>query len=158
MEKKDNIKPIQLTPEELSLLKYELSPQYLKYLLECIEQGVTDIYKKIYRMSTFIGSNKKEYSIQVLRNIKENEKEILKFKKAYDLFSKIASSDLNNCKVYIALSPADKNEFIRKAQLRKKSLKDYGNNIKVFENITKTLTESIDKITTSTVMDEAVKD
>ena len=117
-----------LTEDEVLMLGYELSTDFLQKQVSIMQEKVNRVYKNLIKIAKYLttsknDSEKKYQSLEDLsKDIIKTEKEVRQFRANIAAIIQVAKADLNNTRIYFELDSARKNLKSH----RKQALKQLG--------------------------------
>ena len=151
-------KPYELTEDEVVMLGYELSTDFLQKQVSIMQEKVNRVYKNLIKIAKYLttsknDSEKKYQSLKVLSSdIKNTEDEVLQFRANIAAIIQVAKADLNNTRIYFEFeNEEEKNNFIKNLETRSNNLKQYQDNLKILISLNEKIKNVIEKVTLSNI-------
>lgn len=147
-----------LTEDEVLMLGYELSTDFLQKQVSIMQEKVNRVYKNLIKIAKYLttsknDSEKKYQSLEDLsKDIKKTEDEVHQFRVNIAAIIQVAKADLNNTRIYLEFeNEQEKNIFIKKLEIRKNNLKEYQDNLKILISLNEKIKNVIEKVTLSNI-------
>ena len=147
-----------LTEDEVLMLGYELSTDFLQKQVSIMQEKVNRVYKNLIKIAKYLttsknDSEKKYQSLEDLsKDIKKTEKEVHQFRANIAAIIQVAKADLNNTRIYLEFeNEQEKNIFIEKLEKRTNNLKEYQDNLKILISLNEKIKNVIEKVTLSNI-------
>lgn len=142
-----NNNQFKLEKEELKLMSYELSPEFLKKTINAIQENFNKVFKNYIKIAKFLQHNKKETLKDISEQIIKSQTDFLEAIKLYKVIVNILNCDINSSDIYIQFDSLEEfNKFKEKLHQRKKILVQYKQNMIDLEKINRRLTSTLEKI------------
>ena len=147
-----------LTEDEVLMLGYELSTDFLQKQVSIMQEKVNRVYKNLIKIAKYLttsknDSEKKAQSLEDLsKDIIKTEYEVLQLRANIAAIIQVAKADLNNTRIYLEFeNEQEKNIFIKKLEIRKNNLKEYQDNLKILISLNEKIKNVIEKVTLSNI-------
>ena len=148
-----------LTEDEVLMLGYELSTDFLQKQVSIMQEKVNRVYKNLIKIAKYLttskndSGDKKYQSLKGLSDdIKKTEEEVLQFRANIAAIIQVAKADLNNTRIYLEFeNEQEKNIFIKKLEIRNNNLKEYQDNLKILISLNEKIKNVIEKVTLSNI-------
>ena len=148
-----------LTEDEVLMLGYELSTDFLQKQVSIMQEKVNRVYKNLIKIAKYLttskndSGDKKYQSLKGLSDdIKKTEKEVFQFRANIAAIIQVAKADLNNTRIYLEFeNEQEKNTFIKNLETRKNNLKQYQDNLKILISLNEKIKNVIEKVTLSNI-------
>ena len=148
-----------LTEDEVLMLGYELSTDFLQKQVSIMQEKVNRVYKNLIKIAKYLttskndSGDKKYQSLKGLSDdIKKTEEEVLQFRANIAAIIQVAKADLNNTRIYLEFeNEQEKNTFIKNLETRKNNLKQYQDNLKILISLNEKIKNVIEKVTLSNI-------
>ena len=151
-------KPYELTEDEVVMLGYELSTDFLQKQVSIMQEKVNRVYKNLIKIAKYLttsknDSEKKSQSLEDLsKDIIKTEYEVLQLRANIAAIIQVAKADLNNTKIYLEFeNEKEKNSFIKNLEIRNNNLKEYQDNLKILISLNEKIKNVIEKVTLSNI-------
>ena len=151
-------KPYELTQDEVVMLGYELSTDFLQKQVSIMQEKVNRVYKNLIKIAKYLttsknDSEKKSQSLEDLsKDIIKTEYEVLQLRANIAAIIQVAKADLNNTRIYLEFeNEQEKNIFIKNLEIRKNNLKEYQDNLKILISLNEKIKNVIEKVTLSNI-------
>ena len=151
-------KPYELTEDEVVMLGYELSTDFLQKQVSIMQEKVNRVYKNLIKIAKYLttsknDSEKKSQSREELsKDIIKTEYEVLQLRANIAAIIQVAKADLNNTRIYLEFeNEQEKNIFIKNLEIRKNNLKEYQDNLKILISLNEKIKNVIEKVTLSNI-------
>lgn len=151
-------KPYELTEDEVVMLGYELSTDFLQKQVSIMQEKVNRVYKNLIKIAKYLttsknDSEKKSQSLEDLsKDIIKTEYEVLQLRANIAAIIQVAKADLNNTRIYLEFeNEQEKNIFIKNLEIRKNNLKEYQDNLKILISLNEKIKNVIEKVTLSNI-------
>ena len=147
-----------LTEDEVLMLGYELSTDFLQKQVSIMQEKVNRVYKNLIKIAKYLttsknDSEKKSQSLEDLsKDIIKTEYEVLQLRANIAAIIQVAKADLNNTRIYLEFeNEQEKNIFIKNLEIRKNNLKEYQDNLKILISLNEKIKNVIEKVTLSNI-------
>ena len=148
-----------LTEDEVLMLGYELSTDFLQKQVSIMQEKVNRVYKNLIKIAKYLttskndSGDKKYQSLKGLSDdIKKTEEEVLQFRANIAAIIQVAKADLNNTRIYFEFeNEEEKNSFIKNLETRTNNLKQYQDNLKILISLNEKIKNVIEKVTLSNI-------
>ena len=148
-----------LTEDEVLMLGYELSTDFLQKQVSIMQEKVNRVYKNLIKIAKYLttskndsGSKKYQSLIDLSNDIKKTENEVLQFRDNIAAIIQVAKADLNNTRIYLQFEKKQKkNRFIKNLETRTNNLKQYQDNLKILISLNEKIKNVIEKVTLSNI-------
>ena len=148
-----------LTEDEVLMLGYELSTDFLQKQVSIMQEKVNRVYKNLIKIAKYLttskndSGDKKYQSLKGLSSdIKNTEDEVLQIRANIAAIIQVAKADLNNTRIYFEFeNEQEKNSFIKKLEIRSNNLKQYQDNLKILISLNEKIKNVIEKVTLSNI-------
>ena len=147
-----------LTEDEVLMLGYELSTDFLQKQVSIMQEKVNRVYKNLIKIAKYLttsknDSEKKSQSLEDLsKDIIKTEYEVLQLRANIAAIIQVAKADLNNTRIYFEFeNEQEKNIFIKNLEIRKNNLKEYQDNLKILISLNEKIKNVIEKVTLSNI-------
>ena len=147
-----------LTEDEVLMLGYELSTDFLQKQVSIMQEKVNRVYKNLIKIAKYLttsknDSEKKYQSLEDLsKDIIKTEKEVRQFRANIAAIIQVAKADLNNTRIYLEFeNEQEKNSFIKNLETRTNNLKQYQDNLKILISLNEKIKNVIEKVTLSNI-------
>ena len=148
-----------LTEDEVLMLGYELSTDFLQKQVSIMQEKVNRVYKNLIKIAKYLttskndSGDKKYQSLKGLSSdIKNTEDEVLQIRANIAAIIQVAKVDLNNTRIYLEFeNEQEKNTFIKNLETRKNNLKQYQDNLKILISLNEKIKNVIEKVTLSNI-------
>lgn len=148
-----------LTEDEVLMLGYELSTDFLQKQVSIMQEKVNRVYKNLIKIAKYLttskndSGDKKYQSLKGLSDdIKKTEEEVLQFRANIAAIIQVAKADLNNTRIYLEFeNEQEKNSFIKNLETRTNNLKQYQDNLKILISLNEKIKNVIEKVTLSNI-------
>ena len=148
-----------LTEDEVLMLGYELSTDFLQKQVSIMQEKVNRVYKNLIKIAKYLttskndsGSKKYQSLIDLSNDIKKTENEVLQFRANIAAIIQVAKADLNNTRIYLEFeNEQEKNTFIKNLETRNNNLKQYQDNLKILISLNEKIKNVIEKVTLSNI-------
>ena len=147
-----------LTEDEVLMLGYELSTDFLQKQVSIMQEKVNRVYKNLIKIAKYLttsknDSEKKYQSLEDLsKDIIKTEKEVRQFRANIAAIIQVAKADLNNTRIYLEFeNEQEKNSFIKKLETRTNNLNQYQDNLKILISLNEKIKNVIEKVTLSNI-------
>lgn len=148
-----------LTEDEVLMLGYELSTDFLQKQVSIMQEKVNRVYKNLIKIAKYLttskndSGDKKYQSLKGLSDdIKKTEEEVLQFRANIAAIIQVAKADLNNTRIYFEFeNEEEKNNFIKNLETRSNNLKQYQDNLKILISLNEKIKNVIEKVTLSNI-------
>ena len=147
-----------LTEDEVLMLGYELSTDFLQKQVSIMQEKVNRVYKNLIKIAKYLttsknDSEKKSQSLEDLsKDIIKTEYEVLQLRANIAAIIQVAKADLNNTKIYLEFeNEKEKNSFIKNLEIRNNNLKEYQDNLKILISLNEKIKNVIEKVTLSNI-------
>ena len=147
-----------LTEDEVLMLGYELSTDFLQKQVSIMQEKVNRVYKNLIKIAKYLttsknDSEKKYQSLEDLsKDIIKTEKEVRQFRANIAAIIQVAKADLNNTRIYLEFeNEQEKNSFIKNLETRYNNLKQYQDNLKILISLNEKIKNVIEKVTLSNI-------
>lgn len=149
----------QLTQDEVSMMGYEFSTEFLQKQVNAMQEMVNKVYKNLIKIAKYLttsksdSGSKKYQSLKALSgDIQNTENEVLKVRNNIAAIIQVAKSDLNNTRIGLQFeNEIEKNRFIKNLETRRNYLKQYKNNLDTLEKLNEKINAVIEKVTLSNI-------
>ena len=148
-----------LTEDEVLMLGYEFSTDFLQKQVSIMQEKVNRVYKNLIKIAKYLttskndSGDKKYQSLKGLSSdIKNTEDEVLQIRANIAAIIQVAKADLNNTRIYFEFeNEQEKNSFIKKLEIRSNNLKQYQDNLKILISLNEKIKNVIEKVTLSNI-------
>ena len=147
-----------LTEDEVLMLGYEFSTDFLQKQVSIMQEKVNRVYKNLIKIAKYLttsknDSEKKYQSLEDLsKDIIKTEYEVLQLRANIAAIIQVAKADLNNTRIYLQFeNEQEKNGFIKNLETRTKNLKEYQDNLKILISLNEKIKNVIEKVTLSNI-------
>ena len=148
-----------LTEDEVLMLGYELSTDFLQKQVSIMQEKVNRVYKNLIKIAKYLttskndSGDKKYQSLKGLSDdIKKTEEEVFQFRANIAAIIQVAKADLNNTRIYLEFeNEQEKNSFIKNLETRTNNLKQYQDNLKILISLNEKIKNVIEKVTLSNI-------
>ena len=148
-----------LTEDEVLMLGYELSTDFLQKQVSIMQEKVNRVYKNLIKIAKYLttskndSGDKKYQSLKGLSDdIKKTEEEVHQFRANIAAIIQVAKADLNNTRIYLEFeNEQEKNSFIKNLETRTNNLKQYQDNLKILISLNEKIKNVIEKVTLSNI-------
>ena len=148
-----------LTEDEVLMLGYEFSTDFLQKQVSIMQEKVNRVYKNLIKIAKYLttskndSGDKKYQSLKGLSSdIKNTEDEVLQIRANIAAIIQVAKADLNNTRIYREFeNEQEKNGFIKNLETRTKNLKEYQDNLKILISLNEKIKNVIEKVTLSNI-------
>lgn len=148
-----------LTEDEVLMLGYEFSTDFLQKQVSTMQEKVNRVYKNLIKIAKYLttskndsGSKKYQSLKDLSSDIKKTENEVLQFKANIASIIQVAKADLNNTRIYLQFeNEQEKNRFIKNLEIRCNYLKQYQDNLRILVSLNEKIKNVIEKVTLSNI-------
>ena len=147
-----------LTEDEVLMLGYEFSTDFLQKQVSIMQEKVNRVYKNLIKIAKYLttsknDSEKKSQSLEDLsKDIIKTEYEVLQLRANIAAIIQVAKADLNNTRIYLEFeNEQEKNTFIKNLETRNNNLKQYQDNLKILISLNEKIKNVIEKVTLSNI-------
>ena len=148
-----------LTEDEVLMLGYEFSTDFLQKQVSTMQEKVNRVYKNLIKIAKYLTTSKHDSGSKTYQSlkdlssdIKKTENEVLQFKANIASIIQVAKADLNNTRIYLQFeNEQEKNRFIKNLEIRCNYLKQYQDNLRILVSLNEKIKNVIEKVTLSNI-------
>ena len=148
-----------LTEDEVLMLGYEFSTDFLQKQVSTMQEKVNRVYKDLIKIAKYLTTSKHDSGSKTYQSlkdlssdIKKTENEVLQFKANIASIIQVAKADLNNTRIYLQFeNEQEKNRFIKNLEIRCNYLKQYQDNLRILVSLNEKIKNVIEKVTLSNI-------